>query len=94
MVLTPMRLLTMPISHYCEKVRWALDRQALPYREEGHAPLFHILAALPLTGFRSRTVGLAACRCAARGVANIAADDADGAGDADGADGVRSEAAN
>lgn len=56
MALTPMRLITLPISHYCEKVRWALDRQGLPYREEGHAPLLHLLATLPVTGLRSRTV--------------------------------------
>jgi glutathione S-transferase len=29
-------LITIPLSHYCEKVRWALDRVALPYREEPH----------------------------------------------------------
>jgi glutathione S-transferase len=37
-------LITVPLSHYCEKVRWALDRVALPYREEPHAPLLHRLA--------------------------------------------------
>lgn len=37
-------LITMPHSHYCEKARWALDRLALPYREEPHAPLLHRLA--------------------------------------------------
>jgi glutathione S-transferase len=30
------RLLTIPISHYCEKARWALDRAGLEYREERH----------------------------------------------------------
>ena len=30
------RLLTIPISHYCEKARWALERAALDYREERH----------------------------------------------------------
>ena len=30
------RLLTIPISHYCEKARWALERAGLPYREERH----------------------------------------------------------
>jgi len=30
------RLLTIPISHYCEKARWALDRAGIPYREERH----------------------------------------------------------
>ncbi len=56
MAVTPLRFVTMPISHYCEKVRWALDRTGLPYHEEPHAPLFHLLAALPATGLRSRTV--------------------------------------
>ena len=31
----------MPISHYCEKARWALDRAALPYREERHVQAIH-----------------------------------------------------
>lgn len=29
-------LLTIPISHYCEKARWALERARLDYREERH----------------------------------------------------------
>jgi hypothetical protein len=37
-------LITIPLSHYCEKARWALDRVALRYREEPHAPLLHRLA--------------------------------------------------
>ncbi len=41
---TPAILITIPLSHYCEKARWALDRAALPYREEPHAPLLHRLA--------------------------------------------------
>jgi glutathione S-transferase len=41
---TPAVLITMPHSHYAEKARWALDRVALPYREEPHVPLFHRLA--------------------------------------------------
>jgi glutathione S-transferase len=40
----PAILITIPLSHYCEKARWALDRTALPYREEPHAPLLHRLA--------------------------------------------------
>jgi glutathione S-transferase len=40
----PAVLITIPLSHYCEKARWALDRVALPYREEPHAPLLHRLA--------------------------------------------------
>lgn len=41
---TPAILITIPLSHYCEKARWALDRVALPYREAPHAPLLHRLA--------------------------------------------------
>jgi glutathione S-transferase len=37
-------LITIPLSHYCEKARWGLDRVALPYREEPHAPLLSRLA--------------------------------------------------
>jgi len=36
--------ITIPLSHYCEKARWALDRTGIPYREEPHAPLLHRLA--------------------------------------------------
>ncbi|MEJ0085036.1 MAG: glutathione S-transferase family protein [Pseudomonadota bacterium] len=35
----PATFITIPLSHYCEKARWALDRASLPYREEPHAPL-------------------------------------------------------
>lgn len=34
-------LITMRLSHYCEKARWGLDRLAFPYHEEAHAPLVH-----------------------------------------------------
>ena len=34
-------LITMRLSHYCEKARWGLDRLGFPYREEAHAPLVH-----------------------------------------------------
>jgi glutathione S-transferase len=39
------RLVTIPISHYCEKARWALDRAGLTYREERHVQGVHQLAA-------------------------------------------------
>lgn len=35
------RLITISVSHYCEKVRWALTRLNLPYVEEPHMPPFH-----------------------------------------------------
>jgi glutathione S-transferase len=37
------RLITIPISHFCEKARWALDRTGIPYREERHVQLVHRL---------------------------------------------------
>jgi glutathione S-transferase len=40
-----LRLLTIPISHYCEKARWALDRAGIDYREERHVQGIHRLAA-------------------------------------------------
>jgi len=40
----PAVLITMAHSHYSEKARWALDRLALPYREERHVPLVHRMA--------------------------------------------------
>ena len=39
------RLVTIPISHYCEKARWALDRAGLDYVEERHVQGIHRLAA-------------------------------------------------
>jgi glutathione S-transferase len=41
----PLRLITIPISHYCEKARWALDRAELRYREERHIQGIHRVAA-------------------------------------------------
>jgi glutathione S-transferase len=40
-----LRLVTIPISHYCEKARWALDRAGIPYREERHVQAIHRIAA-------------------------------------------------
>ena len=40
-----LRLITIPISHYCEKARWALDRAGLTYREERHIQGMHRVAA-------------------------------------------------
>ena len=36
-----LRLVTIPISHYCEKARWALDRAGLEYREQRHVQAIH-----------------------------------------------------
>ncbi len=40
------RLLTIPISHFCEKARWALERARVDYREEPHVQLVHRLVAM------------------------------------------------
>lgn len=40
----PDRLITIPISHYCEKARWALTRLPIPFVEEAHMPPFHRFA--------------------------------------------------
>src|SRR3954449_2192817 len=47
------RLLTIPISHFCEKARWALDRAGLEYREERHAQGIHQVAARRAGGGRT-----------------------------------------
>jgi glutathione S-transferase len=39
------RLITIPISHYCEKARWALERAGLEYAEERHVQGVHRVAA-------------------------------------------------
>lgn len=37
------KLITFGISHYCEKARWALDRQGIDYEEFGWPPGVHIM---------------------------------------------------
>jgi glutathione S-transferase len=36
-----LRLITIPISHFCEKARWALDLADVPYQEERHLQVIH-----------------------------------------------------
>jgi glutathione S-transferase len=38
------RLLTIPISHYCERARWALQRAGVPFVEEQHLQVLHYLS--------------------------------------------------
>jgi glutathione S-transferase len=40
-----LRLITIPISHYCEKARWGLERAGIDYREERHVQGLHQLYA-------------------------------------------------
>lgn len=37
----PPTLITIPISHYCEKARWALDRAGIAFRERAHLQVLH-----------------------------------------------------
>ncbi|MBF2014621.1 MAG: glutathione S-transferase [Rivularia sp. T60_A2020_040] len=46
----PFRLITIPVSHYCEKVRWTLDILKLPYIEEPHMPPFYRFATSKVGG--------------------------------------------
>lgn len=41
----PCVLVTIPISHYCERARWALDRAGISYRERAHLQVIHRVAA-------------------------------------------------
>lgn len=47
------RLVTIPISHFCEKARWALDRAGLTYVEERHLQVIHVFAARRAGGGRT-----------------------------------------
>jgi glutathione S-transferase len=38
-------LVTIPISHFCEKARWALDRAGVDYTEKRHIQIIHAFAA-------------------------------------------------
>lgn len=48
------RLISISISHYCEKVRWALELAGEPYEESAHLPLVHW--AYSLSAGAGRTV--------------------------------------
>ncbi len=46
-------LITIPLSHFCEKARWGLDHAGISYTERRHAPGFHVLAVRRVGGDRS-----------------------------------------
>jgi glutathione S-transferase len=50
---TPLRLITVSFSHFCEKARWALDRADLAYREESHVPMISWPATFGAGGGRT-----------------------------------------
>jgi glutathione S-transferase len=49
----PARLVTIPISHFCEKARWALDRAGVDYVEQRHLQVIHVFAARRAGGGRT-----------------------------------------
>lgn len=55
----PARLVTIPISHFCEKARWALHRAGVSYVEEPHLQLVHVAAARKAGGGRTVPVFVA-----------------------------------
>jgi glutathione S-transferase len=52
----PTRLLTIPISHYCERARWALDHAAIDYDEEQYLQLLSWFPAVRAGGRRTLPV--------------------------------------
>jgi glutathione S-transferase len=44
------RLITIPMSHYCEKARWALEMANVPYFEDCHLQGFHYLYSIGSAG--------------------------------------------
>ena len=53
------RLITIPISHYCEKARWALERAGVEYEERAHMQVLHWVAVKRAGG--GRTVPVLVC---------------------------------
>jgi glutathione S-transferase len=47
---TSVHLITIPISHYCEKARWALDRAGVDYVEQPHLQVIHTFHSLRAGG--------------------------------------------
>ncbi len=54
----PARLVTIGISHFCEKARWALEWTGTPFVEEAHAPALHIVPTRRAGGRSAPTLKL------------------------------------
>lgn len=53
-------LITIPISHFCEKARWALERAGVAYEERAHMQVLH-WAAVKRAGAAGKTVPVLVC---------------------------------
>lgn len=71
----PATLITIPISHFCEKARWALDRCGVAYRERAHLQVLHVIAARRAGG--GRTVPVLVCGDGVLGDSSLILDHAD-----------------
>jgi glutathione S-transferase len=49
-------LITIPISHYCEKARWALDRAGIAYEERAHLQVLHWIPVTRAGGSKTAPV--------------------------------------
>lgn len=52
-VVPPAKLLTIAVSHFCEKARWALDRAGLDYIEKPYLPVAHLIPVKLASGGHS-----------------------------------------
>lgn len=73
----PPVLITIPISHYCEKARWALDRAGIAYRERAHLQVIHWIPVARAGGNKTAPVLVWGDRVFAESTDIIAAVDAE-----------------
>ena len=52
----PLRLVTIGLSHFCEKARWGLTLAGIPWVEEAHGPGLHVRAVRAVGGRRTTPV--------------------------------------
>jgi glutathione S-transferase len=76
----PCTLVTIPISHYCEKARWALERAGVEYQERAHLQVLHWVAVRRAGGGRTAPVLRCGDRVFAESADIVAFADAHGAG--------------
>jgi glutathione S-transferase len=72
----PRVLITIPISHYCEKARWALDWAGVAYEERAHLQGFHWVAVRRAGGGKTAPVLVSGDRVLAESAEIVAEADA------------------